>query len=125
MKFNIEHSNDIGQKLLLYLPEECSFYTGERQEGKIDLELILNKLSLSIVDDKIIDINGFCGLDKSMLSLFQIPEYKKGVLKVEHNLDFGFAYAINKDDLSVYVNTQTGWVCMGFPEKKRQRSRVY
>ena len=118
MKFNIEHSNNIGRKLLVYLPEECSFYTGERAESKIDLELILNKLSLSVVDDRIVDVNGFCGLDKSMLSLCQIPEYKKGVLKVEHNLDFGFAYGINDNDLPVYVNTQTGWVCLGFPEKE-------
>lgn len=118
MKFDIEHSNNIGQKLLVYLPEECSFYTGESTESKIDLELILNKLSLSVVDDKVVDVNGFCGLDKSMLSICQIPEYKKGVLKVEHNLDFGFAYGINDNDLPVYVNIQTGWVCLGFPAKE-------
>lgn len=118
MKFSIEHRNDIGQQVLVYLPEECSFYTGERAGNKIDLELILNKLSLSVVEDKIIDVNGFCGIDKSMLSNVQLHEYKKGILKVEHNLDFGFAYGINDEDLPVYVNIQTGWVCIGNPEKK-------
>ena len=118
MKFSIEHSNDIGQQVLVYLPEECSFYTGERADNKIDLELILNKLSLPVVDNKIIDVNGFCGIDKSMLSNFQTPVYKKGVLKVESNLDFGFAYGINEDDFPVYLNAQTGWVCIGNPEKK-------
>lgn len=118
MKFIIKYSNDMGKQLLVYLPEECSFYTGERTEAKIDLELILNKLSLSVVDDNIIDINGFCGLDKSMLSNFQTPEYKKGSLTIKHNLNFGFAYGINEEDLPVYVNVQTGWVCIGNPEKK-------
>ena len=118
MKFSIEYSNDIGQQVLVYLPEECSFYTGERANKKIDLELILNKLSLPVVDDKIIDVNGFCGISKSMLSNFQTPEYKKGILKVERNLNFGFAYGINDEDLPVYVNVQSGWVCIGNPEKR-------
>ena len=29
-----------------------------------------------------------------------------------------FAYGINEDDLPVYVNVHTGWVCIGNPEKK-------
>ena len=118
MKFSIEFSNNIGQQILVYLPEECSFYIGKRADIQIDLELILNKLSLPVVNDKIIDVSGFCGIDKSMLSNFQTPEYKKGILKVEHNLDFGFAYGINDEDLQVHVNIQTGWVCIGNPEKK-------
>jgi hypothetical protein len=53
-----------------------------------------------------------------MKSNYQVPEFQKGILKVEHNLKYGFAYRINEKDISVYVNTQTGWVCIGNPEKK-------
>ncbi|CAL1518548.1 hypothetical protein [Chitinophaga sp. MM2321] len=117
MKFVIEYGNPVEQRLLTYIPEECSFDMEPIVSG-IDFELILNKISLSVVDSKIIQLWGFCGLDKSMKSNYQVPEYKKGALRVKHNLNFGFAYGINDDDLPVYVNVQTGWVCIGNPEKK-------
>ena len=116
MKFTIENNNKIIQKQLVYLEEECSFYMNEITD-KIDIEVVLNKISLFVVDNKIIDISGFCGLNKSMISTCQVPEFKKGFLKIEHNLKYGFAYGINKEDFPVYVNPQTGWVCIGNPEK--------
>lgn len=116
MKFIIKYGDSVEQRLLTYLPEECSFDM-EPIGSHIDLELILNKLSLSVVDNKITQLWGFCGLDKSMKSNYKVPEYQKGSLEVEHNLDFGFAYGINDDDWPVYINTQTGWVCIGNPEK--------
>jgi len=39
-------------------------------------------------------------------------------LRIEHNFDFGFAYGINDGDLPVNINAQTGWICIGNPEKK-------
>jgi hypothetical protein len=117
MKFIIEYGNPVEQRLLTYIPEECSFDMEPIVSG-IDFELILNKISLSVVDNRIIQLWGFCGLDKSMKSGYQVPEYKKGTLSVEHNLNFGFAYGINDEELPVYVNTQTSWVCIGNPEKK-------
>jgi hypothetical protein len=116
MKFIIEYGNAIEQRILTYIPGECSFDM-EPIVSKIDFELIINKLSLSVVDNRIIQLWGFCGLDKSLKSGCQVPEFKKGTLRVEHNLDFGFAYGINEDDWPVYVNTQTGWVCIGNLEK--------
>jgi len=89
--------------------------------NEIDFELILNKLSMSVVDNRIIQLWGFCGLDKSMKSNYQVPEHRKGILGVEHDLKYGFAYGINSDDdyeYPVYVNTKTGWVCIGNPERK-------
>ncbi len=117
MKFVIEYGNPVEERLLTYILKECSFDM-EPIVSEIDFELILNKISLSVVDNKIIQLWGFCGLDKSMKSNYQIPEYQKGALCVEHNLNFGFAYGINDDDLPVHVNVQTGWICIGNPEKK-------
>jgi hypothetical protein len=117
MKFIIENSDKIGLQELIYIEEECSFYM-EYTGLKIDMELIVNKIALQVSKNKIVDLSGFCGLDKSMLSSFQTPEYRKGILKVEHNLNFGFAYGINDEELPVYVNVQSGWVCIGNPEKK-------
>lgn len=116
MKFIIENSNKIGQQKLLYLIDECSFYmkyTGR----KIDMELIINKISLAVSDDKIVDLSGFCGLDKTMKSSHEVPAYEKGILKVEPDLKYGLAYSINNDDWPVYLNVLSGWVCIGDPSK--------
>jgi hypothetical protein len=119
MKFLIKNGKEIGQQQLVYLTDECSFYTG-RIAHKIDMELIVNKISLAVSDDKIVDVNGFCGFAEWMKSDYKVPKYKKGVLKVEHNLKYGLAYGINDIDFPMYVNTQTGWICIGNPEKSGQ-----
>ena len=116
MKFIIEYKNSIEKRVLNYISDEHSFNM-KPIVSKIDFELILNKLSLSVVKNKIIQLWGFCGLADWMISNYQVPEYKKGILKVEHNLKYGFAYAINDEELPIHVNTQTGWVCIGTPEK--------
>ena len=116
MKFIVEYGSAIERRLLTYIPEECSFDM-EPIVSKIDFELILNKLSLSVVNNRIIQLWGFCGLDKSMKSNYTVPEYRSGILKVEHNFKYGLADGINDEDFPVYVNTQTGWVCIGEPEK--------
>ena len=119
MKFTTENSENIGQQRLVYLIDEYSFFTGN-VNNKIDLELIVNKISLVVEDNKIVDVNGYCGLGNWMKSNYEIPEFRKGILKVEHTLKYGFAYGINSDEddeFPVYVNIQTGWVCVGNPEK--------
>ncbi len=117
MKFIIENSNDIGQQELLYLFDEYSFYM-PKVTDKTDIELVVNKICLFVASNRVIDLSGFCGLNKSMKSNYKVPEFKKGILRVKHNLKYGFAYRINDEDWPVYVNTQTGWVCIGDPEKK-------
>ncbi|MCH7410704.1 hypothetical protein MM239_14950 [Belliella sp. DSM 111904] len=120
MKFIIEYGHPVEQRLLTYIQEEYSFDM-EPFVKSCDFELILNKISLSVIDDTIVQITGFCGLDKSMKSNYQVPEYKKGCLRVEHNLNYGFAYGVNDDDNYEYpvcINVQSGWVCIGNPEKK-------
>lgn len=117
MKFIVEFGKFTEARSLTYIAEECSFYM-EPIENEIDFELILNKISLSVVENKVIQLSGFCGLDKSMKSRYQVPVYRSGCLKVQHNLNYGFAYGINDKDFPVYVNTQTGWICVGDPEKQ-------
>ncbi|MEZ4912393.1 MAG: hypothetical protein R2774_16205 [Saprospiraceae bacterium] len=123
MKFFIDTYKDIRQyfwqQQLVYIPEEHSFYM-DSIVNKIEVELIVNKISLAVSDHIVVSVSGFCGLSESMKSNYQVPKYKKGGLRVEHNLNYGFAYGINDDDYEypVYVNVQSGWVCIGNPEKK-------
>ena len=119
MKFIVEYRNFTQQHLLTYIPEECSFYMGKIM-GKIDVELILNKISLAVSKNEIVHVSGFCGLDKSMKTNYKIPKFKKGVLKVEDNLKYGFAYGINDEDWPVYINIETGWICIGDPLKSEK-----
>lgn len=119
MEFIIEHGHTVEQRLLTYIQEECSFDI-EPIVSQIDFELVLNKINLSVVDNRIIQLWGFCGFAEWMKSDYQVPEYKKGSLRVRHNLTHGFAYGISDDDYEypVYINAQMGWVCIGNPEKK-------
>lgn len=118
MKFEIEYTSFSEDRLLVYRIEEHSFDM-EPWTYELDFEIAINTLTLVVVDDKIIQLNGFCGLNKKMKSNFEVPESQKGILKVSDNLRSGIgSYRINKEDLPVYVNTHTGWVCIGNPEKK-------
>ncbi|WP_226995365.1 hypothetical protein, partial [Candidatus Symbiothrix dinenymphae] len=105
---------------LVYCPDEHSFYR-DSFIAKVDIELIVNKISFIVSDGIIVDVGGFCGIDKSMEANLQIPEFAKGVLRVEHDLKYGFAYSIHDDfdyEYPVYIDIQTGWVCVGNHEKK-------
>nr|WP_294860050.1 hypothetical protein [uncultured Fluviicola sp.] len=120
MKFSIEYGNTNEQRILTYDLEECSFNM-QPIVNNIDFELIINKLSLSVLNKKIIQLWGFCGLAENMESFYNLPDYKKGTLIVEENLEYGFAYSINDDmdyEYPVQFNSRTGWVCIGSPEKK-------
>ena len=79
MKFIIEENDIIGEQELIYIKEECSFYM-KYSGQKIDIELAINKITLEVSDNKIVDLSGFCGLDKSMKSNCQVPEHKKGIV---------------------------------------------
>ncbi|MFH7012564.1 hypothetical protein ACHRV5_11880 [Flavobacterium sp. FlaQc-52] len=120
MKFNIEYYSGIIRKELLYLENECSFYM-DYKDLNADLELIINKIALQIFNNRVFALSGFCGLNKEMLTNIKVPKSKKGILKVEHNLDYGFSYGVSDIfdyEYSVYVNIETGWVCIGNPYSK-------
>lgn len=121
MKFIIKYGSNIRNNQLLYLEDECSFYI-ENKNKNIELELMINKIALQISNSEVVSLNGFCGLSKSMESNYMTPKYKKGLLRVEHNLEKGFAYNINDDfqyEYTVNINFKTGWVCIGDPKIKK------
>ena len=118
MKFLIEYNGSIEQRLLTYDLDECSFDI-EPTVLEINFDIVVNKINLTVVDDnKIVQVWGFCGFATWLKSNYCTPEYKKGVLKVADNLEAGVgSYQVNKEEFPVYVNAQTGWVCIGNPEK--------
>jgi hypothetical protein len=115
MKFDICYDSQVEDKLLLYRRDEFSFDM-EPWINEIDFEIAINTLTLSVVDNTVIQLSGFCGFNGREDLSYQVPEFKSGVLKVADNLESGFAYKIFKEDLPVYVSEQTGWVCIGSPE---------
>lgn len=117
MKFTVEQNDKAGQGELSYLLDEYSFYM-EPLVYKVDIELIVNKISLAVTDNRVVHLSGFSGYKEWVETDKEVPMYVKGVLKVEHNLKHGLAYGINDEDLPVYVNSKTGWVCVGNPERE-------
>jgi hypothetical protein len=120
MKFLIEYTDTVEQKTLIYDIEECSFDT-EPTVQEINFDVVINKLNLTVIDDdnRIVQVWGFCGYNEWIKSSYEVPERKKGILKVLDDLTAGVgSFSINKEDVPMYVNVQSGWVCIGNPEKK-------
>lgn len=119
MKFLIDYADLIGTKYLTYDVEEYSFDTGLSVQ-EINFDVVVNKLNLSTVDDdnKIVQLWGFCGYKEWKKSNYNVPQHRAGILKVIDDLVEGLAYRVSEDDLPMYVNVRTGWVCIGDPEKK-------
>ena len=90
MKFHIDYKGKPEDKILIYRSNECSFDM-EPWDNVMDIEFALNKLTLIVVDNQIIQLNGFCGLTTSMNSNICVPDYSKGKLKVKYDLKNGFA----------------------------------
>lgn len=120
MKFKIEYTNTIERKNLIYNIEECSFDT-EPLIQEVNFDVVLNKLNLTTIDDdnKIVQVWGFCGYNEWIKSNHEVPKSKTGILMILDDLASGLgSYSINKEDLPIYVNVETGWVCIGSPKKK-------
>lgn len=117
MKFKIEYTGVAEERVLTYDIEECSFDI-EPIVQEINFDIVVNKLNLTVVDDnKVIQVWGFCGFAAWIKSDCKVPQSAKGTLQVIDDLKCGFAYSVNKEDFPVYINAQTGWVCIGNPEK--------
>ena len=118
MEFRIEYTGCSEQRILTYDDKEFSFDM-EPLVSEIDFDVVINTLSLAVVDDKIVQLWGFLGLNKKMIvSDIIIPTNKKGVLRVLDKLKPGFAYSISKEEYPVYVNVLSGWVCIGNPHQQ-------
>lgn len=70
-----------------------------------------------MVNNKVIQIWGFCGFATCMQSDFRVPQNRKGTLTVIGDFKSGVgSYRINAKDSPVYLNSRTGWVCVGNPQ---------
>ncbi len=120
MKFAVEHTGISEQKRLIYRADEFSFDMEPWLSG-LDFEIAVNTLTLIVIDGKVTQLGGFCGLNNKMKADCIVPQSRKGELKVLHPekyWDKAGAHRLNKKDWSVVVNVQTGWVCIGNPVTK-------
>lgn len=117
IKFDIEYTGSVEDRKLLYDIEEYSFDT-EPSVSETDFDIIINKLNLTVIDNgKVIQVWGFSGCNEWIKSDYLVPESRKGILKVIDDLEGGLSYRVGNDDIAIHVNTKTGWVCIGDPEK--------
>jgi len=120
MKFLIEYTGVAEQRSLTYDVEECSFDI-EPTVQEIEFDVVVNKLNLTVTDNgKVVQVWGFSGYNEWVKSDCIVPQRSKGTLKVIDNLDYGVSYRVRQEDFPVYVNPQSGWVCMGDPKKTGQ-----
>lgn len=112
MKFEIVNNVPLNDKRLLYYESECSFYM-EPFDPHYDLELAVNTITLSVVNNEVVQVSGFCGISSSIVINCEVPKIFVGALLVEHGLEHGFIYDIFDSTQQVYRNLETGWVCLG------------
>lgn len=119
MKFYIDYNERLEHKQVIYRKNEYSFDTVP-YEYEIDFEIEVNTLFLTVVDSKIIQLNGFCGVTKRNL-YYDVPKAKKGVLKLldsEKYISLAGTTKLNDKDWETVINPQTGWICIGDPQKQ-------
>lgn len=112
MKFEIIYNNNQEARELFYIADEYAF-NSEPHILEIDLEIIINQIALSVVNSKVIQVNGFCPYTSWINMDCNAPQYSTGELRVLDHLNPGFSYSVNKTDWPVYVNIRSGWVCVG------------
>lgn len=75
MKFYIDYNERLEHKQVIYRKDEYSFDTVP-YEYEIDFEIEVNTLFLTVVNSKIIQLNGFCGVTKRNL-YYDVPKARK------------------------------------------------
>jgi hypothetical protein len=117
MKFLIKYTGQTEQRILTYNFAEYSFDI-EPFVKFIDFDIVVNKLNLTVVDyHKVIQVWGYCGLTHSIKSNYEVPKSEKGLLIIVDDFKPGFSYRLTNDELPIYVNARTGWICIGNPLK--------
>ena len=117
MEFKAEYNHKTQEKKLIYDVDSYSFDMEPVVYG-IDFEVIINSVALSVLNKEVIQLWGFCPYGNWIKSNCQLPKAKPGILKIIDNRKSGFSYGLNKKDWLIYVNVETGWVCIGNPEHK-------
>ena len=120
MKFIVDYSGCCEQKHVIYRENEYSFYT-ILWLNEIDFDIALNTLTLSVIDSRVVQLNGFCGLSKAQKIGYTPPMSSKGFLKVvdsESYIQKSGSFRINDIDIPIFINPQINWICIGHPQKK-------
>lgn len=116
MKFIINNTGVLEDKVLTYSMEDFSFDM-EPLDNVIDYDIVINTLNLSVVKNKVVQIWGFSSIENAIKTNKQVPMAKKGELMILDNLEGGFSYRINQEEWPILINNETGWICMGNPDK--------
>lgn len=112
MRFIINHDGKTEQRVLKYEIAELSFDTNP-SVLEVDFTLVLNKLNLSVVGKKVVQVWGYSPFQNWESTSYDVPEYRQGELRIEGDLESGFSYGISDDEWPVYVNERTGWISIG------------
>lgn len=80
MKFSIDYNEYLGRKQVVYRKAEYSFDTIP-YIPEIDFDIAINTIALTVVDGKVIQLNGFCGLSKTIETPYDVPKLRKDYLK--------------------------------------------
>jgi hypothetical protein len=119
-KFLIDFEKTLGDNELSYIVDEYSFYMQSTING-VNLDLLINNIDLAIDDNNCIThLSGFCPYGNWIKTNIVIPKYKRGIIRVIHQLKSGFSYRLNDHEWSTYIDEKERWVCIGNPEKPGQ-----
>ena len=121
VKFSVEWMTKPPLCSVYYLVDELSFMS-EPFTPHYDYELIVNTLTLSIVNNKIIQLSGFMGLVKegevrTSSVILRPPPSHYGNVIVESQLENDFAWSVDDSILeyNVSFSPTTSWLCIGDP----------
>lgn len=81
MKFIVDYNDYCGFKQVIYRKDEHSLDTIPWLH-EIDFDIALNTLTLTVIDSKVVQLNGFCGLANAQRLTCTPPANQKGVIKV-------------------------------------------
>lgn len=117
MNLTIKNNDSIPNYELLYIKNEYSLYMNSNNRY-IDFEISINKIDLTVVDKKIVQLSGFFPRSNWKLKNLKTPLSKTGELLVLDNLEPGHNYQVNKGkEWDVYYDETSGWICIGDPEQ--------
>lgn len=120
MKFVVDYSDFCGFKHVLYRKDEYSFNTNPWL-NELDFDITLNTITLTVIDSKVVQLNGFCGLSNLQETQCAPPICQKGLLRVvdsEYYISKSGSSRINNIDMPLFINHKTDWLCIGYPNKE-------
>lgn len=119
MKFAIDYTSKAEHKIITYVPEDYAFDIDPIVK-EVDFDLALNMVNLTVLEHdgihKVVEVWGYCPYGGWLRTRHNVPKSQPGALCVLEDLECGFSYGINNEEWPVYVNTRTGWVCIGDPK---------